>query len=79
MNPYDRYCTENDAKPRKGEYMDIGITITHDTPLARFDYALASGLDFLDFISENYQYCIDKFVESTLDDYNEFLGDRNRA
>ena len=79
MNPYDRYCMENDVKPRKGEYMDIGIAVTYDTPRTRREFAISEGIDFIGFVLANYPDAIDNYIAEFSLDYEAFLEEQNRA
>ena len=77
MNPYDRYCMENDVKPRKGEYMDTGIAVTYDTPLARGAFIYTDLSDFADFVIEKFPDCINYYIMEHENDYIKFLEERN--
>ena len=77
MNPYDRYCMENDVKPRKGEYMDTGIKIVPDSKYARGAFIYTDLSDFAEFVAEKFPDCIDYYISEHEDDYKEFLEKRN--
>ena len=79
MNPYDRYCMENYVKPRKGEYMDTGISIVPDSKYARCEFIYSDLSDFADFIVEKFPECIDSYIMEHECDYRKFLEDRTHG